>query len=559
MATHPNSLSICHPLLPPPPPPGSEMIPNQHRNTNFGITWSFYFCQLRIHVCIRLKRSTKQSSFTHVIWSCTHITFWQFSIKNDLLPFLSNSCRIEYGISFYLSLMAPLVVMLICNAIIFSLVVRQLSQRTIATTNKSHAKARNRRLKASISLATILGLNWGVGLLLLENTNTALQWIFTLLVSTQGFTIFVAQVLTHRLVKSFATSTLSSKTNSTNVQHRQSSLVNSQALWDFLLRFRRSSSIESSPYVGKSNSRYSFDSHASLSKTSVGFWASGDAMLPAPDLKALKNRDANTLTTNTNAQSSAHHHLTSASSVESDASDSFCDSQGNGKLSRQRESVNELSVPPRFACTGRGRVSRAKSLSEESRRPALTGSSNSVVRRTSLQPHDLVNVPPKLSFGARARLVREKTEVSNTHHGSLPLTTNLKLNTPPHGHENGKAREAQPSTRPKVHKQAAVDLGGGREKSSAGSCSSESNWLGWWKKKHSSSGESETSIFVTNSGVVPNITITTEEDESITNKLEKRKDEQQNALVTRFLAGSSISEDDVFESDAENPTNTSAL
>ena len=106
-----------------------------------------------------------------------------------------------------------------------------------------------------------------------------------------------------------------------------------------------------------------------------------------------------------------------------------------------------------------------------------------------------------------------------------------------------------------------MDLGGEQEKVVAGGFSSESGWLGRWKKKkQSSSYESETSVVATNAGVVPDITIIPEEeDESITNKLEREKLEHPSVLVGTLSAGSSVSEEDMFESDAENKTNTSSV
>ena len=111
----------------------------------------------------------------------------------------------------------------------------------------------------------------------------------------------------------------------------------------------------------------------------------------------------------------------------------------------------------------------------------------------------------------------------------------------------------------KLHKQGPVDLGGEQEKVVAGGFSSENGWLGRWKKKQSSSYESETSVVATNAGVVPDITIIPEEEDESNNKLEREKLEHPSVLVGTLSAGSSVFEEDMFESDAENKTSTSSV
>ena len=251
--------------------------------------------------------------------------FRQHSVINFFSMFF-YSCRIKYGLSFYLSLMGPMMATLICNAVIFCSVVRKLSQRKTGTTNRSQTKDRNRRLKVSISLAVILGLNWFVGLLLLENTNTALQWIFTILVSSQGFAIFIAQVLVHRQVKSFASSKISSSSSATGTSRLRSSSATSTLLSNFLLNFRRSSSVQSDPadILAMKHSRMDINlshTYGGSSPSLAGSWASGDVLMFSSDFKTTRGGDAYSQIARSSRWGSANPSLASASEFESDLSE----------------------------------------------------------------------------------------------------------------------------------------------------------------------------------------------------------------------------------------------
>ena len=81
-------------------------------------------------------------------------------------------------------------VAMVLSAAIFCAIQYQLQkqQTRIANTIK-------KRFRASVSLATSLGLTWASGLLMLANSHVAFQWIFVVLVGTQGIAIFFFQVV----------------------------------------------------------------------------------------------------------------------------------------------------------------------------------------------------------------------------------------------------------------------------------------------------------------------------------------------------------------------------
>ena len=117
------------------------------------------------------------------------------------------SCRIEYGISFYVSLVAPMVLIMAANISVFVAV-----SLVLARKGKSSGKKQEKKqlMRISISLSIILGLTWVSGLTVLGNTNPAPQWIFTILVAFQGLFLFIFQVASHRTIRKLAASTIPS-------------------------------------------------------------------------------------------------------------------------------------------------------------------------------------------------------------------------------------------------------------------------------------------------------------------------------------------------------------
>ncbi|XP_065180637.1 uncharacterized protein LOC135811337 [Sycon ciliatum] len=109
-----------------------------------------------------------------------------------------SRCRL-HGYAFYFAMVAPLCLLLLCNFVVFALLAWSMATvKTVAS--QSTKKKRKTRLRSYVGLTTLLGLTWASGLLLLASSHPAIQWIFVILVSTQGFFIFVLQIATHRLV-----------------------------------------------------------------------------------------------------------------------------------------------------------------------------------------------------------------------------------------------------------------------------------------------------------------------------------------------------------------------
>lgn len=95
----------------------------------------------------------------------------------------------KYGLSFLLSIILPLSLLMLMNTLVFVLVAKALS-RSGADLGKVNHKAHSSIFKRCVILVISLGLSWFTGLLLLDNSSTASQWIFSILVSTQGICIF---------------------------------------------------------------------------------------------------------------------------------------------------------------------------------------------------------------------------------------------------------------------------------------------------------------------------------------------------------------------------------
>lgn len=108
-------------------------------------------------------------------------------------------------------MIAPLCLLLLCNFVVFATLARSMSTVKVVA-SQAIKKRRTSRFRSYIGLTTLLGLTWASGLLLLVTSHVAVQWIFTILVSTQGFFIFVLQIATHRLVKKHLSSKSSKAT-----------------------------------------------------------------------------------------------------------------------------------------------------------------------------------------------------------------------------------------------------------------------------------------------------------------------------------------------------------
>ena len=96
----------------------------------------------------------------------------------------------------------PMSITMAISLVIFGGVQRQLQNRQARdTSGASLTLLWKKRLRASLSLVTLFGLTWTSGLLLLVDSHVAFQWIFVVLVATQGIFIFYFHVFTQRLLR----------------------------------------------------------------------------------------------------------------------------------------------------------------------------------------------------------------------------------------------------------------------------------------------------------------------------------------------------------------------
>ena len=106
-------------------------------------------------------------------------------------------CRVQ-GITFYAALVVPLAMLIVFNLTVFFAVTYKLSKNPILSISSQNKRF---RLRTFVGLTMLLGLTWTIGLILIGSSHIILQWAFTLLVTTQGFFIFLLQVATHKLVR----------------------------------------------------------------------------------------------------------------------------------------------------------------------------------------------------------------------------------------------------------------------------------------------------------------------------------------------------------------------
>ena len=109
------------------------------------------------------------------------------------LFFLFFRCRLKYGVSFFVSLVTPLAALMVLSCLVFIIAMRNIFHRSNIGWPGLSKNENKKLLKAAINLFTSLGLIWITGLLVLIDAGTALQWIFTIFVSSQGLFIFLLQ------------------------------------------------------------------------------------------------------------------------------------------------------------------------------------------------------------------------------------------------------------------------------------------------------------------------------------------------------------------------------
>ena len=91
------------------------------------------------------------------------------------------SCFIHPGVPMYLTLLAPIGLILLHNIITFILVMRSLLQ----VEEESHSQQISKRLQNAICISTLMGLTWVFGFLAIGDATFAFQLIFCLANSLQ--------------------------------------------------------------------------------------------------------------------------------------------------------------------------------------------------------------------------------------------------------------------------------------------------------------------------------------------------------------------------------------
>ncbi|PIK45185.1 hypothetical protein BSL78_17944 [Apostichopus japonicus] len=101
--------------------------------------------------------------------------------------------------------LVPIGVIIITNTVIFVLVFRQLLKSVAG--KKSEKRKKQQRLKRArnaLSIMTLMGLTWGLGFLsIIYALSGVIQWLFTIINSMQGFTIFLLYCMRNPTVARF--------------------------------------------------------------------------------------------------------------------------------------------------------------------------------------------------------------------------------------------------------------------------------------------------------------------------------------------------------------------
>ena len=118
-------------------------------------------------------------------------------ISFKTVSFSFNSCVIM-GNSFYFALLLPVVLILLVNFVVLVMVMRVLTQKNNASSQKQKGKVQAR---IAFACATLLGLTWIFGLLAIGEMTYAFQLLFTIFNSLQGFFIFVFYTLMNKPVQ----------------------------------------------------------------------------------------------------------------------------------------------------------------------------------------------------------------------------------------------------------------------------------------------------------------------------------------------------------------------
>ena len=102
------------------------------------------------------------------------------------------------GYSFYFPLLLPVSLILLVNFVVLVMVMRSLTQKNNASSQRQAGKMQAR---ITFACTTLLGLTWVLGLLAIGELTYTFQLLFTIFNSLQGFFIFVFYTLIDKPVQ----------------------------------------------------------------------------------------------------------------------------------------------------------------------------------------------------------------------------------------------------------------------------------------------------------------------------------------------------------------------
>uniref|UniRef100_A0A3B4YH23 G-protein coupled receptors family 2 profile 2 domain-containing protein n=1 Tax=Seriola lalandi dorsalis TaxID=1841481 RepID=A0A3B4YH23_SERLL len=111
---------------------------------------------------------------------------------HDCLP--TSSCWLQNDVFFYVTVVAFVLLILLCNISVFIVVLIQIRQMAA---NKSSANSRSslQDLRAVASLTVLLGLTWSMGLFSFGPGKVVLMYLFSIFNTFQGFFVFLFHCL----------------------------------------------------------------------------------------------------------------------------------------------------------------------------------------------------------------------------------------------------------------------------------------------------------------------------------------------------------------------------
>ena len=99
------------------------------------------------------------------------------------------------GYSFYFPLLLPVALILLVNFVVLVMVMRSLTKKNNASSQRQAGKMQAR---ITFACTTLLGLTWVLGLLAIGELTYTFQLLFTIFNSLQGFFIFVFYTLMNK-------------------------------------------------------------------------------------------------------------------------------------------------------------------------------------------------------------------------------------------------------------------------------------------------------------------------------------------------------------------------